>query len=410
MKSKLFWMAAALLAASFAAAGDWPQLLGPNRNGVYDGGDLDTSWPEKGPRQLWTRDVGAGFSNPVVGAGRLILFHRRGDNEIVESLDARTGEPDWKFEYPSSYRDDFGFDEGPRASPVIVAGQVYTFGAQGVLHCLQLAGGKKIWSVDTVKEFGVRKGFFGAASTPLVEGSRLFLNVGGEGAGIVAFDKDTGRVLWKATGDEASYSSPVAATIGGEKKIVFFTREGLVVIDPATGEVSHKLRWRARMNASVNAAAPLIVGDDIFLSASYGTGATLIHLNGPKIEQLWSTEEALTNHYATSVYSDGILYGYHGRQEYTQSLRAIEAKSGKVLWEEGGFGAGTITLAGGRLLLMRENGELVLAEASPRAFRPLARARILNGTVRAYPAIAGGLLYVRNESSLACIDLRKRPL
>ena len=250
MKSKFLCLAAALLASSLAAAEDWPQLLGPNRNGVYNGGDLASSWPEKGPPQLWKREVGAGFSNPVVSAGRLILFHRRGDNEIVESLDAKTGEPQWKFEYPSGYRDDFGFDEGPRASPVVVAGQVYTFGAQGMLHCLQLASGKKIWSVDTAKEFAVRKGFFGAASTPLVEGSRLFLNVGGEGAGIVAFDKDTGRVLWKSTGDEASYSSPVSAAFGGEKKIVFFTREGLVVIDPATGEVSHKLRWRARMNAS----------------------------------------------------------------------------------------------------------------------------------------------------------------
>lgn len=410
MRSRSLWLAATLLASSFAAAEDWPQLLGPNRNGVYDGGDLATSWPEKGPRQLWKREVGAGFSNPVAGAGRLILFHRRGDKEIVESLDAKTGEPDWKFEYPSSYRDDFGFDEGPRASPVIVAGQVYTFGAQGLLHCLQLAGGKKIWSVDTAKEFGVRKGFFGVASTPLVEGSRLFLNVGGEGAGIVAFDKDTGRVLWKATGDEASYSSPVAATFGGEKKIVFFTREGLVVIDPENGEVSHKLRWRARMNASVNAAAPLIIGDDIFLSASYGTGATLIHLNGPKLEQLWSTEEALTNHYSTSVYSDGILYGYHGRQEYTQSLRAIDAKTGKLRWEESGFGAGTVTLADGRLLLVRENGELVLAEASPDAFKPLARARVISGTVRAYPALADGLLYVRNAGTLVCLDLRKQPL
>lgn len=407
MKSKALWLAAALFAASFATAGDWPQLLGPDRNGVYSGGDLAASWPEKGPPRLWKRDVGAGFSNPVVASGRLILFHRKGDKEIVESLDAKTGEPGWKFEYPSNYHDDFGFDEGPRASPVVVAGQVYTFGAQGVLHCLQLASGKKIWSVDANKEFGVRKGFFGAASTPLVEGARLFLNVGGDGAGIVAFDKDTGRVLWKATSDEASYSSPVAATLGGEKKIVFFTREGLVVLDPETGEVSHKLHWRARMNASVNAAVPLIIGENIFLSASYGTGATFIHVNGPKLEQLWSTEDALTNHYATSVYSDGVLYGYHGRQEYTQSFRAIEAKTGKLLWEESGFGAGTVTLADGRLLLLRENGELVLAEASAEAFKPLARARILDGTVRAYPALADGLLYARNTNSLVCVDLRK---
>jgi outer membrane protein assembly factor BamB len=227
---------------------------------------------------------------------------------------------------------------------------------------------------------------------------------------MVAFDKDTGRILWKATSDDASYSSPVAATFGGGKKIVFFTREGLVLVNPETGEVSHKLQWRARMNASVNAAVPLVFGDDIFLSASYGTGATLIHVDGAKLEQVWSTEDALTNHYATSVYSGGTLFGYHGRQEYTQTFRAIEAKTGKLLWEESGFGAGTVTLADGRLLLLRENGELVLAEASPEAFKPIARARILDGTVRAYPALADGLLYARNTGTLVCVDLRKQPL
>jgi hypothetical protein len=155
----------------------------------------------------------------------------------------------------------------------------------------------------------------------------------------------------------------------------------------------------------VNAAAPVVAGNLVFLSASYGTGATVIQIDGSKPKQLWASDGALSNHYATSVYRDGYLYGYHGRQESGQSLRSIELKTGKVQWNVDGFGAGTVTLAGDRLLLVRENGELMVALASPKEFKPLAHAQLLPATVRAYPALADGLLYVRNEHNLACFKL-----
>ena len=399
--------AALLLAPAMVAAEDWPQLLGPRRDGTYNGGGLAASWPESGPKTLWKRDVGHGFSNPVVVGGHLILFHRIGDEELIESLDALTGAPEWTFRYATSYRDGFGFDPGPRASPVVAGSQVYTFSPQGILHCIRLADGKKVWRVDTHQEFGADKGYFGAASTPLVDGTTVFLNVGGSGgSGIIAFDKDTGRVLWKATNDEASYSSPVMAEIAGSRLAVFLTREGLQALDPKSGEVRHAMRWRSRSDASVNAAVPLVIGNRVFLSSSYGTGAVLLDLGGGEVKQVWSSDDSLSNHYATSVHKAGYLYGFHGRQEYGQVFRAIELATGKLKWEQEGFRAGTVTLAGDLLLILAENGELVMAAASPDGFKAFSRAKILDGVVRAYPALADGRLYARNESRLVCVDLR----
>ncbi|MCW5980543.1 MAG: PQQ-like beta-propeller repeat protein [Bryobacteraceae bacterium] len=387
-----------LLLAAGAAAQDWPQFLGPTRDGVYAG-------KLPGLKPAWKRDVGQGFSGPVAVGGKVMLFHRLADKETIECLDARTGRPVWTYGYPTEYRDDFGFDEGPRGTPAIADGRVYAFGAEGMLHCLDLASGKKRWSVDTRRKFGSAKGFFGAASSPLVEDGLVLLNVGGpKGAGVAAFDAETGETRWSATNDEAGYAAPVAVSIGGMRHALFFTRNGLVDVDPAKGEVRWEFPWRSRSHASVNAAAPLVIGDLVFISASYGTGAALLKVGEGKPARVWASDEAMSNHYATSVHRDGVLYGYHGRQEFRPSLRAVEVKTGKVLWSVDGFGAGTVTLAGDQLVLLKENGELAIAAASPQAFRPAVKVQALPGTVRAYPALADGRLYARNEKTLVCLE------
>ncbi len=393
-------------AAGHAAAQDWPQFLGPGRDGRYTGPPLAESWPGGGPPRLWSRPVGAGFAGPAVAGGRVILFHRLGGREVVEALDAGTGDTVWRYDYATSYRDDFGFDEGPRSVPVVHDGRVYTFGAQGQLHAVDLETGAGIWQVDTHARYGVRKGFFGAAGSPLVEDGRVIANVGGRRGGIVAFDAATGDELWTATTHEASYSSPAAGTFGGRRLALVFTRTGLVGLDPASGEVRFELRWRSRIGASVNAATPLVEGDRVFISASYGTGAALLRVDGGTLAEEWSGDDSMTNHYATAVIHDGVLYGYHGRQEYSPSLRAVDLRSGAVRWSEDRFGAGTVTLAGDRLVVLRESGELMLAEATPEALRPLARSRILPGVVRAYPALADGRLYARNTDTMVAVDLR----
>ena len=388
---------------------DWPHFLGPNRDGVYHGPPVADSWADADLPLVWSRPVGRGFSGPVVARGKLVLFHRVGDREVVDCLVAETGDRRWRFEYPTGYRDDFGFDNGPRATPAISGQRVYTFGAEGKLSCLDLETGKRIWMVDTHRLFKVRKGYFGAASSPLVDGPRVLLNVGGrEETGLVAFDGANGKVLWTASSDAASYSSPTLATIGGRRQALFLTRNGLVAVDPRTGSILLQFDWRARIRASVNAATPLVIGNLVFLSTSYRTGAVVLRVRGTQLAKIWSSDDSLSNHYATSVYREGHLYGFHGRQEYGTSLRCIELGTGKVRWSQDRMGAGTVTRVGNRLLVLTEKGELVLVAAKARSFRRLASSPILTATVRAYPAVARGRLYARNQDTLACIDLPER--
>jgi outer membrane protein assembly factor BamB len=413
MRTPCALLTAILLTGIQTAAHDWPQFLGPNRNGIYSGPPLAAAWPSGGPRKVWQKQVGQGFAGPVVAGNRLILFHRVGNEERVEALDARSGEAEWRHAYATAYRDDFGFDEGPRAVPVVAGGRVYTFGAEGRLTALDLATGRLLWTDDT-RRLGVRKGFFGAAGSPLVEDGRVIANIGGtlggKTAGIVAFKAESGEILWTATNHEASYSSPVAATFDGRRVAVFFTRQGLVGLDPATGAIRFQRMWRSRSASSVNAASPLVLGNLIFVSATYETGAAVVRVQGNELVQLWSSDDVLSNHYATSVHHNGYLYGFHGRQEFTPSFRAVDLKTGAVKWAVDGFHAGSVTLAGDRLLILRETGELVMAAATPDGYRPVAQSQILPRTVRSYPALADGFLYARNndtgKDTLACLDLR----
>jgi outer membrane protein assembly factor BamB len=411
---RLTIVALVAVAVAAVAAADWPQYLGPDRNGIYQGPPIADTFPAGGPRIVWRKTLGQGFAGPAVVGNRVLVFHRVKDEEVLESLDAATGKTQWRYAYPTSYQDDFGFDAGPRAVPVVAGGIVYTFGAEGQLQAVNLETGARVWHEDTAKRFAVAKGYFGAGGSPVVEGGRVIANIGGANAGIVAFDAKSGKVAWTATQDAASYSSGVATTIGGQRYVVFLTREGLVGLEPATGRVAFQQRWRSRSQASVNAASPVIVGERIFISAEYGPGAGVLQFSGGKLSTLWSSDDVLSNHYATSIYLKGTLYGFHGRQEQGPSLRAVDFNSGKVLWSEEQFRAGSVILAGDRLVILRESGELMIAPASPQAFKPTARAKILQGVARPYPALADGFLYARterdertNESTLVCVDLRR---
>ena len=396
----------ALLLAGSLHAADWPQFLGPDRNGIYGETKLAQSWPKEGPRTLWKTKVGAGWSGPVVSSNRVVIFHRVGDRETVDCLSATNGAVLWRAEYASTYRDDFGFDEGPRATPAIDGHRVFTFSPNGILNCWVLTNGMNLWRINTRQQFNSDKGFFGIACSPLVEGNAVILNIGGsDGAGIVAFDKTNGKVLWKATGEEASYSSPVAATIAGQRRLFVLARKSLVALEPG-GKVLWEFPWTPRIQASVSAAVPLVIGDQIFISASYGAGAALLRYSETKPEVLWSGDDILSNHYATSVHHNGFLYGFDGRQEQRCHLRCVELKTGKVRWSEDRFGAGTLMVAGDKLLILTERGELILAPASPEKFSPTSRAQILGSEVRAHPALARGFLYARDKTSLSCVDLR----
>jgi outer membrane protein assembly factor BamB len=227
-----------------------------------------------------------------------------------------------------------------------------------------------------------------------------------EGAGIVAFAAADGATVWKATDHEASYSSPIVHRIGSSDHLLAFTREGLVDLDPRDGRERFGFRWRARIAASVNAATPIAAGDLVFVSSSYQTGATVIRLRDDSYESVWKGDGILSNHYATSVAIDGHLYGLDGRQEAGCNLRCVALESGVVRWSVDRFGAGTLIAAGKRILVLGDDGRLTIADAAPAAFARRGSAALFDGEVRAYPALAQGILYARDQRVLRAWDLR----
>lgn len=414
------------LLVSTAQSSDWPQILGPARNGVYAGKDLADAWPKEGPPIRWQKKVGAGFSGPAVAAGKLVLFHRQNDKEIVECLESKTGKSLWSFDYPATYRDDFGFDDGPRAVPTIADGQVYTFGAGGMLHCLDFATGQKIWGADVRKEFTAPKGFFGLACSPLVGSDYVLLNIGGQEASTVILDQKSGNVRYRAPGGGASYSSPVLATFGGITNAVVLTRDMVLVLNPLTDFIQAMYPFRPPIHSSVTGATPVVVGDEIFISAAYDLGAALLRLklekpaepprgllrvSGPpqgRLEKVWGGDGQLSAHYATPVYHQGFLYGLHGRHDFPggTELRCVEWKTGKVRWGRAGLNGANLILADNQLLVLTERGELLRFAADPAACKETGRAQILGAGVRAYPALADGLFFARDKNRLVCLDLR----
>jgi outer membrane protein assembly factor BamB len=397
-----------ILVPAAVRAEDWPQFLGPRRDGVSLEKGLLDAFPKAGPKIVWQRDVGEGYSGIVVKGDRAIVFHRIDNEDIVECLHPATGKPFWKFAYPTDYQDALGKGDGPRSTPVIHGDKVITLGAQGMLHCLTLDAGKLLWSHSFTKEYKTQLGYFGIGTSPVVEQNLVLVNVGGPKAGIVAFDLDNGKEIWKATNDPGSYSSPVVCTIDGARLGVFFTRTGAVVLDPKTGDVKYQQRWRARYDASVNAATPLIIGDLAYFSTSYETGSLLLKLKKNGAEEVWNDENIMSNHYNTSIYFDGHLYGFDGRQEATPSFRCVNLKTKKVAWEKDRFGNGTMILADGKLIVLTERGDLHLVQATPAAFRELAKVQLFtSGPCRAQIALANGKLYAREQKKLVCLEMSK---
>jgi outer membrane protein assembly factor BamB len=253
----------------------------------------------------------------------------------------------------------------------------------------------------------VRKGFFGVGTSPLLEDGKLIVNVGGKG-GIVAFDAANGQEVWKAPNNDASYSSPTAATVNGARHVFFLTREGIVSLDPSNGKVRFSQRWRSKNPNSVNAATPLVVDDVLFVSACYDTGALAGRIGTDKLEKLWSNDESLSNHYSTSVPLDGYLYGIDGRADIgVAELRCVELKTGTVKWKESPFGCASLLLADGKLIALNEKGELRLIEATPKGYREKARSALLEKPCRAALALSEGRLLGRDPKRLVCWSVKK---
>lgn len=398
-------LALALLPTLLAA--DWPQFLGPARDGHSSETGLNWNWPKTGPKVLWQLDAGRGWAGPVLAGGALVFFHRVGDDEVLAALDPATGKEKWKHAYRTKYRDDFNFDDGPRATPTVSGGTVYALGANGDLSAVELATGKKLWHRNLPDDFRASKGFFGAACSPLVAGDRVLVNVGGKGAGVVAFAAADGKELWKATDDGASYSSPALAELDGKPAAVFLTRRGLRVLDPASGKALYDMEFKPRIEASVQAATPLVRGSEVFLSVSYNTGAALVRLEKGELTEVWANDKSLSSQYNTAVRVGEHLYGTNGRSDTgVAQVRCVEWKTGTVKWSRPNFGVASVLAVDGGVLALTEGGELVRFDASADTYTERARAAVLTKPTRAAPALANGLLFARDEKKLVCVSLK----
>jgi outer membrane protein assembly factor BamB len=397
-----------------AAAGDWPQLLGPTRNGVAAADErLADRWPAGGPRQAWKRDVGAGVAGVAVVGDRVFLFHRVVDREVLEALDAATGKTTWSDGHATSFVPQVGGSAGPLCSPVVHEGRVVVFGAQGVLACIDADSGRRLWERATHREFDAQEGYFGAGSTPLVIGGRVIVNVGGRkgDAGIAAFDLATGETLWSATREGASYSAPVAVAVGGVEHVLMVTRLACLLLDPATGEVRWSFPFGQR-GPTVNAASPVLLGDGrLLVTAAYGIGSVCGSFDMAAFTPAWQGTESLASQYATPVLVGGSLYAIDGRDDVPPAdFVCLDPVTGRVLWREAGFGYGTVLFADGKLVVAKTDGEVLLVRPDATRLEVLARTRPFadgprGGSLRALPALAGGRLILRNDRTLVALDV-----
>lgn len=392
-------------------AGDWPQILGPNRDGVAVDEKLHAEWDSKGPKVLWEKQVGGGFAGVAVAGDRVVAFVREGQNEIVRCYAASSGAVVWESRSPSTYQGGVSNDKGPRCVPIISKDRVFTFGVQGVLKCVSLSDGKELWQRNTTEEFKPLEGYFGVGSSPVLYEDQLIVNVGGrDDSSVVAFNVVNGKTVWKTFTDAASYSSPVIASIDRSDVAIVVTRLHVTGIDPSSGKLLFSIPFGAR-GPTVNGATPVVLGNRVFLTASYNIGAMLFEINDSTAKEIWRNEELLASQYATPVRAlatSQTLFAIDGRQDLgSASLKCIDVDQQKVKWEETGFDYGTLIRVNQELLILTCGGELIRAAASPEGYKELSRVSVLKPTDSGYrlPALSNGRLYVRDDTTLKCLEL-----
>lgn len=416
-------------AKSTRPGADWPTFLGPTRDGVSTEKGILTSWPKAGLKKLWDCDLGQGYAPPVVADGKLYHFDRFGDAARLTTRNAETGEFLWKYEYPTEYEDQYGYDPGPRACPVVDGDRVYLHGADGILACVSTTG-KEVWKVDTKAKYHVHQNFFGAGSVPLVVDDLLivplggspkgakpfdFRDVKGDGSGFVAFDKKTGAEKYKSTDELASYSSPVLTELHGKKTVVYFARAALVGIDPTNGKERFRFPWRAKSLESVNAANPVVVGNQILVTECYEKGAALVEITPDfKAKEVWSDkdpdkdEKSLMAHWSTPVLDGKYVYGCSGRHTPEGDIRCVELATGAVKWKQTKTYRVTFTKIDGHILALGEDGTLTLFKPNPDKFERVEQWKEvpeLEYPCWAPPVVSHGLLYLRGKGKLACYEL-----
>lgn len=403
-------LAAAVLLALNLPAADWPQYRGAHNDGSTPEQIL-AAWPKDGPTVIWKAELGPSFGSFAVSQGRAFCFIQRSvngaDKEVAIALDTKDGKELWAVPLGEPTYDKQGGD-GPRSTPTVDGNRVFFLGAYQILTCLDTATGKQIWQHDLVKEFGGKVIQWKNAASPVEDGDLIFVNAGGAGQALLAFNKADGKLAWKGEDDVPTHSSPVPATILGVRQIVFLTQQGAVSVVPKTG----KVLWRyAFPYKTSTASSPIISGDIVYCSAHYGVGAGACRItkDGDNFAatEIWRKKGDLMNHWTTPVCKDGYIYGIFGHGNQADApLKCVELATGKEMWSKPGIGGGgaTVLVGGDKILVQSSRGPLVLVEAKSDDYHELARAEIYGGQCWTMPVICGGKIYARNTKQGFCLE------
>lgn len=422
---------------------DWPQFLGPNQDSKSLEKGIIKDWSKTGPGLdlVWEIPLEQSYGTCTTSRGRLFQFDsepvgstRRGKSiGKVLCLKSETGERIWEYRYEYDYADQYGYNNGPRNSPIVDGDRVYAYGVDGRLICIDVATGEERWTVETVQRFGVVQNFFGVGSNPVVFNDLVIAMVGGSpqdnrridrakgnGTGIVAFDKFTGKVRYQFSDELASYASLRTANIAGTNWGFAFARGGLLGFDPEAGKQRFFFPWRARVLESVNASVPVVFGSSVFISETYGPGSALLDVSRIKDDRprvVWqdkerSRQKAMQTHWNTAILHNGYLYGSSGRHQYNAELRCIEAKTGKVMWSQEGLSRCSLLFVDDHFVCLSEVGLVLLIKANPNKFEEVSELMLrdengpmLKPPAWAAPVLSHGLLYLRGDDRLVCLDL-----
>ena len=378
----------------------WTSFRGPDHDGYYRQQPVRTDWGGA-LTALWKQPVGGGYSSFVVAEGRAFTVEQRGTRELAAAYDLATGRELWTTAWDALFRTG---GDGPRATPAWHDGRVYVLGATGEFRALDAATGRTLWRTDILADAGAENVDFGTSASPLVVDNTVVVLAGGaNGQSVVAYDRKSGKRVWGALDDGASYSSPVLVTLAGVGQILTFTATRLVGLSPENGKLLWELPWTTYNQAS----QPLVAGPDrVFVSTGNGMDAAMLHLAAGAdgqltVRELWRTNR-MNNNFSSSVLHDGFIYGLDGT-----ILACVDASTGELKWKGGRYGSGQLILASGHLIVLTEEGELALVRADPKAHQEITRFPAIEGKTWNHPAMSDGILLVRNIEEMAAFNLRK---
>lgn len=375
---------------------DWPQWLGPDRNGISAETGWRTDWPKEGLPVLWRASVGTGFSPFSIKDGRAYTLGFQNDADTVYCFNAETGAEIWKYSYPCKIHD-YNHEGGPAAAPLLDATAVYTFSREADLICFEAATGHVLWSRNLVKEYDAKIPLIGFAASPLLFQDWVVVD-----AGIAcAFDKRDGQLIWNTEKYIESYSSPQLFNYHNEPHVALFNGTGLVVVTAATGKESWRLPWRTP-KFETNTSTPIIAEDKVFFSSGYDRGCALARIGeSSQTAILWQNKRARSN-YNTCIFTQGHLFGFD-----EIDLKCVDFQTGEEKWSQDLGEDGCQIMADGKLLILTAKGDLIAAEANTSAYQEIARAHVLEGRCWTLPVLCNGRIYCRNaKGDVVCLDVR----